>query len=227
MPRRPPSGSHVVPHVGNRGWPRLRPRGVRASTAAFVVALTVAACGSPDSPSAGNAAADPAALPDTVADCGEFGADGRTAPGGDDTMPALRLPCLVGGEEVAMDDLGDRPVLVNLWASWCAPCREEMPLLQAAHERYGDRIGFLGVNTEDPRSAAASLLTDLGVTYASVVDQDRRLLDELAAPGLPVTLAVAGDGRVLARQVGQMSAERLEELVEELLADGGAPAAAP
>ena len=169
---------------------------------------------------------DPVAVPDAVADCGAFTADGETASGGD-TLPSLRLPCLVGGEDVAMEDLGDRPVVVNLWASWCAPCREEMPLLQEAYERYDDRIGFLGVNTEDPSSAAASLLADLGITYASVVDRERRLLDELAAPGLPVTLAVAADGRVLAREVGQMSAERLEGLVRELLADGGAPAAAP
>ena len=191
----------------------------------MLLAVVLAACGSPDTPPAGSAV-DPVAVPATVADCGEFAADGATASGGD-TLPALRLPCMVGGEDVDMDDLGDRPVLVNLWASWCAPCREEMPLLQDASERYGDRIGFLGVNTEDPPSAAASLLADLGVTYASVVDRDRRLLEELAAPGLPVTLAVAEDGRVLARQVGQMSAERLQELVDELLADGGAPVAAP
>ena len=191
-----------------------------------MLAVALAACGSPDTPSAGTAAVEPAAVPDTVADCGEFAADGGTASGGD-TLPALRLPCLVGGEDVAMEDLGDRPVVVNLWASWCAPCREEMPLLQEAHERYGDRVGFLGVNTEDPPSAAASLLEDLGVTYASVVDRERRLLDELAAPGLPVTLAVAADGRVLARQVGQMSAEQLEELVDELVADGGEPTPAP
>ena len=64
-----------------------------------------------------------------------------------------------------------------------------MPLLQAAYERDGDRVGFLGVNTEDTPSAAASLLADLDVTYASVVDRDKQLLTGLGAPGLPVTLA--------------------------------------
>lgn len=226
MPRRPPSLPHAVRDVedGSRSRP-CRP-GIRTSAAAVALALGLVACGSPDSPATGTAAVEPVAVPDTVADCSEFAADGATAADGD-TLPTLRLPCLVGDEDVAMSDLGDRPVLVNLWASWCAPCREEMPLLQDAYERYGDRIGFLGVNTEDPPSAAASLLTDLGVTYASVVDRERRLLNELAAPGLPVSLAVAGDGRVLARQVGQMSAERLEELLSALLDDGGAPAATP
>jgi thiol-disulfide isomerase/thioredoxin len=156
-----------------------------------------------------------------VAGCESFTADGD-ASGGSAGLPALRLPCLVGGQEVTLDDLGGRPVLVNLWASWCAPCREEMPLLQAAYERFGDRIGFLGVNTQDTRPAAVSLLADLDVTYAHVVDEDKALLTELAAPGLPVTLAVAADGRIVDRQVGPVSADRLEELASRLVADAAA-----
>lgn len=95
-------------------------------------------------------------------------------------------------------------------------------MLQAAYERDGERIGFLGVNTEDTPSAAASLLTDLDVTYAHAVDRERELLIELGAPGLPVTLAVAADGQILDRQIGQMSAERLDELVALLVADAAA-----
>ena len=153
--------------------------------------------------------------------CEAFAADVATVRGAAG-VPALRLPCLVGAQEVALEDLGGRPVLVNLWASWCAPCREEMPLLQAAYERFGDRIGFLGVNTQDTRPAAVSLLTDLGVTYAHVVDEDKALLTELAAPGLPVTLAVAADGRIVDRQVGPVSADPLEELASRLVADAAA-----
>jgi thiol-disulfide isomerase/thioredoxin len=157
-------------------------------------------------------------VPSGVAGCEPFAADGD-AVGGGEGLPALRLPCLVGGQDVTLDDLGDRPVLLNLWASWCAPCREEMPLLQAAYDRNGDQVGFLGVITEDTRSAAASLLADLGVTYAHVDDRDKQLLTELAAPGLPVTLAIAADGRILDRQIGQASATRLDELVSLLVED--------
>lgn len=190
---------------------RLRPAAVTLATV-----LILSGC------SAGSAADDaeptPVAVPDGVATCDSFAADGQTVRNGD-TLPALTLSCLVPGADVALEDLGDRPVLVNLWASWCAPCREEMPLLQGAYERNGDQIGFLGVNTEDTPAAAASLLADLDVTYAHVVDRDKRLLTELGAPGLPVTLAVAADGRVLDRQIGQMSAERLDALVALLVAD--------
>ncbi|WP_344688243.1 TlpA disulfide reductase family protein [Blastococcus jejuensis] len=153
-----------------------------------------------------------------MAGCDSFSADGEAVDGGK-ALPALQLPCLVGDQDVPLGDLGGRPVLLNLWASWCAPCREEMPLLQAAYEGNGDRVGFLGVITEDTRSAAASLLADLDVTYAHVVDQDKELLTELAAPGLPVTLAVAADGRILDRQIGQASATRLDELVSVLVED--------
>lgn len=193
----------------------------RRAAAAVVTVLALAGCSAGAAPSAGDDGSTPTAVPGDVATCASFAADGQRARAGD-SLPALSLPCLVPGADVALDDLGDRPVLVNLWASWCAPCREEMPMLQAAYERDGERIGFLGVNTEDTPSAAASLLTDLDVTYAHAVDRERELLIELGAPGLPVTLAVAADGQILDRQIGQMSAERLDELVSLLVADAAA-----
>lgn len=192
---------------------------LRRSAAALMAVVAVSGCSAGAAPSAAESAAQPSVtVPADVAGCEPFAADGEAADG-DEGLPALRLPCLVRGQNVSLDDLGDRPVLVNLWASWCAPCREEMPLLQEAHERDGDRVGFLGVITEDTSSASASLLSDLDVTYAHVVDQDKELLTELAAPGLPVTLAVAADGRILDRQIGQASAARLDELVSLLVED--------
>ena len=188
---------------------------------ALVTALALSGCGAGASSSADDAGQSSFPVPDNVAGCESFAADGEAATDGD-ALPALTLRCLVPGTDVSLDDLGDRPVLVNLWASWCAPCRDEMPLLQAAYERDGDRVGFLGVNTEDTPSAAASLLDDLDVTYAHVVDREKKLLAALAAPGLPVTIAVAADGRILDRQVGQMSAERMDELVARLVADAAA-----
>lgn len=203
------------------------PRGrapLRRSATALAAVITISGCSGADAPSTpGDAAGSSVEIPAAVAGCESFAADGDAVDDGEG-LPALRLPCLVEGEDVSLDDLGDRPVLINLWASWCAPCREEMPLLQDAYERDGDRVGFLGVVTEDTPSAAASLLGDLDVTYAHVLDQDRRLLSDLAAPGLPVTLAVAADGRILDRQIGPATAARIEELVSLLAEDAaGAP----
>ncbi len=76
---------------------------------------------------------------------------------GSDGLPALTLPCLGPGPDVWLDRLTGRPTLVNLWATWCGPCREEMPLLQAAHGRHGEQIRFLGVDVQDdPRPPAGS-----------------------------------------------------------------------
>lgn len=200
----PPVGAHTL---------------LRRSAATLVAVIALSGCSGGATPSAAESEAPSSvAIPADVTGCESFSADGDAVDGGE-SLPALELPCLVGGQDVSLGDLGDRPVLLNLWASWCAPCREEMPLLQAAYEGNGDRVGFLGVITEDTPAAAVSLLADLGVTYAHVVDRDKELLAELAASGLPVTLAIAGDGRILDRQIGQASASRLDELVSLLVED--------
>ncbi|WP_100502085.1 hypothetical protein [Geodermatophilus chilensis] len=85
-------------------------------------------------------------------------------------------------------------------------------MLQQACERYGDQVPFQGLNTADTRSTAVSLLADLGVTYARVVDSDQELLTEPAA-----------GGRGVDRQIGEMPAARLEELVAGLAASAPTP----
>lgn len=192
------------------------PRIARTITA-LVAAISLSACQA-DTTTVDDPAQATSRVLDDVSGCESFVVDDESMTDGE-TLPALTLPCLVPGDDVSLDGLGARPVLVNLWASWCGPCREEMPSLQEAHERAGDQVGFLGVDTRDTPSAAASLLGDLSVTYAHVVDQEGQLLTRLGAPGLPVTLAVASDGRVLDRQIGQASPERIDELVSLLVAD--------
>lgn len=215
---RDPSGSEDTSMGGRMTSPGGASPLLRRPAAALVAALSLSGCGADAAPSVADSARPAIDVPDAVAGCESFASDGEAVTDGE-TLPALRLPCMVPGDDVSLDDLGNRPVLVNLWASWCAPCREEMPLLQEAYARDGDRVGFLGVNTEDTPSAAASLLADLDVTYAHAVDREKQLLTELGAPGLPVTLAVAADGRILDRQIGQASAERFDELVSILVAD--------
>ena len=93
-----------------------------------------------------------------------------TAARGDDTLPPLTLACLGPGPDVALDQLTGRPTLVNLWATWCGPCREEMPLLQDAFTRHGEQIRFLGVAVQDDPAGAAAFVADLGIGYPHAVD---------------------------------------------------------
>ena len=136
---------------------------------------------------------------------------------GPDVLPPLRFSCLGPGPDVSLDRLTGRPTLVNLWATWCGPCREEMPLLQEAYARYAQHVRFLGVDTQDDAEAARWFLADLDVGYPHVVDPDGELLRELGVRGLPVTLAVDENGQVVARSVGQLTPEELEDLIDTLL----------
>lgn len=131
----------------------------------------------------------------------------------EDRLPPLRLPCLTPGPAVDLSALGGRPVLVNLWATWCAPCREEMPLLAATAERYASTVQFLGVNTQDSTEAAAAFLPEVGVTYPQVIDADGDLLAHLRIPGLPVTVVLDADGRVVGKHIGQLKPDSLEDLL--------------
>ena len=99
---------------------------------------------------------------------------------------------LPGGTEAYEERLAalrGYPVVVNVWASWCGPCRFEFPVLQKLSARYGKRVAFLGVNSEDSEDAAATYLREEPVPYPSYSDPDKDILDSLGATfgGLPDT----------------------------------------
>lgn len=121
--------------------------------------------------------------------------------------PSITLPCLGSAGTVRLAGL--RNTVVNVWASWCQPCREEMPLLQAAHRRWGASIRVLGVDSRDEPAAAADFLAATGVTYAQAVDTAGELPGRLGSPGLPVTVAVDASGAIVFRHAGKLAASDL------------------
>jgi len=120
--------------------------------------------------------------------------------------------------ERVMLSLRGTPVVVNLWASWCRPCADEMPALVDAAARYGDRIRFLGVDTEDQRGAARTFMDDHGVSYASLFDPDGRVHDGLGFVGLPDTIFYAADGSIASTWSGPLTASALHERLDALVA---------
>jgi thiol-disulfide isomerase/thioredoxin len=118
---------------------------------------------------------------------------------GTDALPSVVLPCLGGGTAVRLSSLLDRPTLINVWASWCAPCRKELPLLERAHREFGDRVRFLGIDAGDPdASVAIALLDELGVTFPQVTDTAMRTRGTLGyGGGLPLTIFVDAQGRMI------------------------------
>jgi thiol-disulfide isomerase/thioredoxin len=103
------------------------------------------------------------------------------------------------------------PVVVNIWAAWCDPCREEAPGLAAAAARYGDRVRFVGVDMQDNRGDAQAFIQRYGLPYPSVFDAQNTigLSYDVASP--PATLFFTADGTLARTVPGQISADDLEQ----------------
>ena len=132
-------------------------------------------------------------------------------------MPDITLEGFDGAESVNLSEI-DSPTVVNLWASWCAPCRDEMPVLEEFSKKYAGRVDVLGVDYQDPQyGKAKKLVADTGVTYPLVRDEDGEL-DRLApvpyGAGVPFMAFVDAEGRMGGKQfVAVDDLAELEEIV--------------
>lgn len=140
------------------------------------------------------------------------------APDAEEPMPDVTLQCLGGGGPVDLTELRG-PMVINLWAQWCPPCREELPYYQQLHERAGDRLTVLGVDHLDTRpELAIDLLAETGVTYPSLADPAGELRAPFRVRGLPGIVFLDEDGEVTAVEfVVIESFDQLAELVEKHL----------
>lgn len=149
-----------------------------------------------------------------IADCTEI----PTAAGASE-LPDLELRCLGGTTTLALSDVRG-PAIVNFWSTTCEPCREEMPVLQEFHERYGEQVPLLGVNFLDTYPGAAIDFARLTkVTYPSAADACGDLQSSaLSVQGLPQFLFVRADGSVEQRAGGVDDLAEVVAMAEELLA---------
>ena len=99
------------------------------------------------------------------------------------------------------------PVVVNVWASWCGPCRQEFPTLQKLSARYGKKVAFLGVNSEDSSDAAATFLDEAPVPYPSYSDPDKDIYDTIGGLGFPNTAYYDPSGELLYVKQGAYGSE--------------------
>jgi cytochrome c biogenesis protein CcmG/thiol:disulfide interchange protein DsbE len=109
------------------------------------------------------------------------------------------------------------PVVVNVWASWCPPCRAEMPLLQRAADEFDGRVAFLGVASRDSVGAAADFLDEVGVTYPNVIDARGEVRADLDLRGFPTTYVFDADGELLEAVVGGVTEPQLAAQLEDLV----------
>lgn len=133
------------------------------------------------------------------------------------SAPRFALSGLADPDDVVSLRGAGGPVVMNVWASWCVPCRREMPLLQEAYEKYGDRVSFIGVNHQDQRDAALEFLRETGVTYRSGFDPQGSTARSYGAFGLPTTYFITASGRIVATKTGELTAAELASELDRLL----------
>lgn len=142
------------------------------------------------------------------------GAEGEGAAA--DLVPDAPLETFEG-EETSLHDFLGRPMVINFWASWCAPCIEEMPDFEEVHLAVQDEVRFLGIDTQDAVDAALEMVAETGVTYDLVRDPLAEAFQAFGIRGMPSTFLVDAEGRILFRHTGPLTAEDLRGLIDEHL----------
>ena len=133
----------------------------------------------------------------------------------DFTLPTL------DGEEVSLSQFGGQPVLINFWASWCLPCREEMPELVRSYEAHqAEGLMILGVNLtySDTLSDAKAFASEFNITFPVLLDKDGMVAERLyQIPGVPTSIFVNRDGMIERIQVGVITGRQIKQYVAEIL----------
>jgi cytochrome c biogenesis protein CcmG, thiol:disulfide interchange protein DsbE len=128
-------------------------------------------------------------------------------------VPALSLPLLDGGR-ASLADYKGKVVVLNFWASWCEPCRDESPLLQRWHDRIKkDGASVLGVNVLDVSDDARSFAAKYGLRYPLLRDKEGRTLKDFEVAGQPWTFVIGRDGRITAVRRGPVDERFMREEV--------------
>jgi thiol-disulfide isomerase/thioredoxin len=153
----------------------------------------------------------------TLAGCGGLGGDEVEIIAPDDRVPApaFRVDSLDGAGELALADYAGSPVALNFWASWCEPCRQEMPaLVEFARETPGMRV--VGLATTDEPAASRAFAREYGVEFPLGVDRRGNTAATFGVNGLPATVFLDEEGRVAGTAFGELTLPQLERAAEEL-----------
>lgn len=162
-----------------------------------------------------------------VADSGFVAGDGSiiVLPA-DQRQPAPNFTgTTLDGTPLSLRDTSGKVTVVNVWASWCGPCRSEAPSLEAVWKQYDSAgtVQFLGLNTRDSPTSARTFVQKLGITYPSIVDSDGQIQllfrDTLPPQAIPSTVIIDAEGRVAARALGVISESSLRGLIEPLVTE--------
>ena len=133
-----------------------------------------------------------------------------------DALPDVEIEPLTGGAPISLGEV-DGPAVVNLWATWCAPCRREIPAFEAVHLARGDTVQFVGINVGETSQQAAEFIAEVGATYDQYLDPKGFVSTGLEATTMPVTVVIDDAGRIVVRHLGEMRQDELEGAIDRAL----------
>ena len=138
-----------------------------------------------------------------------------------DRAPAFALAD-VNGNRVALADFQGQPVILNFWATWCPPCRLEMPDLQAAYERHQeDNLAILAINQDEPQDLVTSFFYDVfSLTFTPLLDQNAVVGDMYGAFNLPTSVFIDAEGTITAIQRSFMTGDQIEQFLAKTIQNG-------
>ena len=136
--------------------------------------------------------------------------------------PDFSAAQLDGSGSITLSSLRGRPVVLNFWASWCVPCRDEAPLLRQAERLYGDQVQFVGVDIRDARPDALRFVERYNIEYPSVRDESLDVYDSYGLTGQPETFFIDDEGIVVEHVNGPLlDRDQLFRLLDVLVSRDG------
>ena len=131
--------------------------------------------------------------------------------------PASGLPETSASEFEAHLQALERPAVVNVWASWCLPCRAEAPLLAEAHAKYSSQVEFIGVDVQDNRPDAQAFLDEFGLDFEHFFDRDREVPQFYGGIGTPITFFFGPNGELVRTHNGVVDERTLALNIDEII----------
>jgi peroxiredoxin len=120
------------------------------------------------------------------------------------------------GNRVSLSQFRGKPVVINFWATWCPPCKAELPHLVKAYEREQGRVVFLAISVDEPERTVRRFVEDNGVSLTVLLDDGGEVAADYRVEGIPTTFFISRDGEIVARYVGQIPSHRIEDGVRRI-----------
>jgi peroxiredoxin len=135
-----------------------------------------------------------------------------------EAAPAFDLPRLAGGSSLSLASLHGKPVYVNFFASWCAPCNEEAPAVSSLYKKYRSRgLVVIGIDEQEPAAKGTEFVKKNDLTFPAVSDEDGKAGAAYAAIGLPVHIFIDRQGKISTYRLGEMQPTEIEAAIQKIL----------